>query len=281
LWASEEKAILKEFLDNFRYSRRRKNQVILYHDVISFSQEDKENITPDVLEDIGCRYLQLRAPNALACAKVHFHGSNPHIHFMISGNQIQSPRQSRISRSEFKAIHRQLERYQQKKYPELVHSVVFGKKKGKGIKKTAREQEREKRLKRDNKKRKSQKEIVQEKFLYCLAALTPEDFKNRLEGQNFAVYRRGNTYGIEDTLQGKKYRLKTLGLDRVFWETVKRLDNAIHRENEIQKIRHNKFLALWKDLGFREDVKEVLSSGKCPQRVRELLKSKRRMERDM
>ncbi len=121
-------------------------------------------------------------------------------------------------------------------------------------------------------------------FLCCLSALTPSDLWQRIENQNFSLYRRGKTIGIKDVLTGRKYLLKTLGLDQVFLDTVKRLVDSIRRGREIEELQQEKFLTMWKGLGFREDFKDILSSREQTQRekeIEEILKLQRKREREI
>ena len=123
-------AIHREFLENYRYLPRRKNGNVLYHEVLSFSDLDRPNVTPSIAEDLTRKYLDLRAPFALAYAQGHFHeseGECPHIHIMISANNRESTRRVSLSRAEFAKVKQRLEQYQKTHYPTLEHSVVFDK----------------------------------------------------------------------------------------------------------------------------------------------------------
>ncbi len=102
--------IADEFLQNSRLANQRKNGVLIYHEVISFSPEENEKISDVMLLDVAEEYLKLRAPAALAYAKVHRDTENPHVHIVISSNNKQSRQKIRISKTEFRNIKQEMER---------------------------------------------------------------------------------------------------------------------------------------------------------------------------
>jgi hypothetical protein len=115
-----------EFLENYNHIREgRKDGIVLYHEVIAITKEDREHDTEEMLNDLAREYLRWRAPNALAYAKAQFDTDSPHLHLMISGNLIESKRKLHLERAEFERIKRKLERYQVEKYPQLSHSIVY------------------------------------------------------------------------------------------------------------------------------------------------------------
>ncbi|KAA3625757.1 MAG: hypothetical protein DWQ02_21160 [Bacteroidetes bacterium] len=118
--------ITQAFQNNDSFRRQRKNGVVQYHEIISFSPKDREILEkdPDILLDMARKYLDWRAPNSLAIARPHFDTDHIHIHIMISGNQYMSRETSRVSQTEFNQIKQKLHEYQLEQYPELVHSII-------------------------------------------------------------------------------------------------------------------------------------------------------------
>lgn len=96
----------------------------MYHEVISFSPEDKSVLSPEKLEDITREYLNKRCSQAIAYARIHFETENPHIHVIISANEKGRQKRIRLSKSEFQEIKLNLERYQKELYPEIKHSIA-------------------------------------------------------------------------------------------------------------------------------------------------------------
>lgn len=218
--AEETPKVLREFLENYRHLPSRKRGVVLYHEVLSLSGEDREKITPGILEDLGREYLERRAPEAMAYGVAHFNKSSPHLHLMISANQIESPKKLRVSKKQFERLKRDLEQYQKIHYPFLTHSLVFEQEREKKI--SPREQERERRLEGEGREEKSQKEVVRERVLDCLERADSQgEFLARLEQAGLRHYRRGKTEGVIEKQKGKKYRFKTLGIE----EEYRRMQN--------------------------------------------------------
>ena len=133
--------IRREFFANAGYLKRRKNGNVLYHEILSFGEGDRESVTVPMMEDLVRRYLELRAPYALAYARAHFNTECPHVHVVISANNVGSSRRLRLSRREFRSIQREVERYQRERYPFLEHSVAQG-----GVKVKSRSQSASSRL---------------------------------------------------------------------------------------------------------------------------------------
>ena len=62
-------AILAEFEANAKFLSSRKGGVILYHEIISFHQEDRDQLDPTIIADLAKTYLRLRAPMPLVLPK--------------------------------------------------------------------------------------------------------------------------------------------------------------------------------------------------------------------
>ncbi len=203
--------IVTEFFKNAQFCGDRKNGVYLYHEILSVSEGDRGVISEEILEDLAEHYLQLRAPGALAYGRVHFNRKNPHIHLMISANEVNSRKKIRLSKSQFQRVKRDLETYQKRHYPQLVNSIVQEPNKRKRKIQTA-EQERTKRLKKQNKQIPTRKEKIKILFLQILKVARGESlFIKALEAEGLTLYQRGKILGLRDQ-GGKKYRLRTIGV---------------------------------------------------------------------
>ncbi len=220
-------AVEKEFLSNFNYLPPRKNGNVLYHEVLSFSDLDRPRVTPAILEDLTRKYLDLRAPFALAYAQAHVQETEcAHVHIMISANNKDSHRRVSLSRAEFAKVKQQLEQYQKAQYPFLENSVVFdhSERSREGIRRTRGERERDRRLQKEGKHELSRKELLRELVAEQITRTSSsKGFRLRLKILGLQLYRHGEQYGILDSLEaidsavtGRKYRLSTLGLDETF-----------------------------------------------------------------
>lgn len=286
--SDEVKEIKKEFQENALYCKARANGVMLYHEILSLSGKDQ--VDPHILQELGFRYLRQRAAGALAYGVIHLDQGNPHIHFVISGNLIESAKKLRLSKTQFDRIKKEIEGYQRKHYPDLKHSLVFNDTQAKS-RPTQSEKERERRLREIGRSEPSRKEIVKRDFLACLTALNSSEFLQKLKQHNLSLYIRGETIGIEDEKTGRKYRLKTLGLFEKYQEALRQWEKATERIPEIEAITTEKIRRNWKEFEFKEQIIEILNRKdlsnddpppyqKRTEEIREIKKIQRRRRRE-
>ena len=115
--------IARQFWAQDAFRKERVNGITIYHEILAFGVG--EDVPLDVLEDLTRKYLELRAPNALAYAEPHFDKQHIHVHVAISGTEFESAKTLRLDNKEFMRVRRELERYQQQHYPELEKSIVY------------------------------------------------------------------------------------------------------------------------------------------------------------
>ena len=249
-----------EFRANSRLLAPRKNGNYLYHEILSLGVDDAPLVTPELLEDITRTYLTLRAPQALAYAKAHLESANPHVHLMISANTAGSSKRLRLSRQQFQRVKRQLEQYQREHYPHLTHSLVFDQprssRRPKRIQQRRAESERARRLKHEGKPARSRKEALQSTILTELTtASSGQEFSQQLQTHGLRLSRRGRHIAVQEMPNGKRYRLRTLGLETSFqkalsqWRTLpRRLDAIQAAERSEQRIQ---------DQGVRQELQRL------------------------
>lgn len=114
---------IKQFETNetFRIVRR-KDSTLIHHTVLSFSNKDTKHITDKLLKDIAQKFIAERGVNNLYVGTKHEDRNHIHLHIAVSGTQLNG-RSSRISKQQLHHIKLELDRYQQEKFPELVHSL--------------------------------------------------------------------------------------------------------------------------------------------------------------
>ena len=218
-------ALEREFLDNHRFVRARRNGVTCFHEILSFKKSHPD--INKILEDLGRTYLDLRAPHALAYGRVHLHNGHPHLHLLISGNEIESSQKIRVSKHQFSRIKQDLEHYQKRRYPFLSHSVVFGPDKTK------------KQLTR------AQTLIRGQVLRFLDVSETEESFSQRLKQAGMQLYQRGKSMGVKVFKTGKKYRFQKLDLQaalqtrRTQWEKGQKvgLSPNILQKSKNQELR--------------------------------------------
>jgi hypothetical protein len=234
--------IRSEFNANSRLLPPRRNGNVLYHEIMSFHASDTESISEFVLEDLIRRYLDLRAPRALAYARTHLDTACVHVHFLISANDVDSARRHRLSRSQFRRVQRDLERYQRERYPELERSIAQ-------VPKSCRH------------KPTSRKQLLRASILAQLqSAQSEEAFRLRLAllGQRFYV--RGKHAGVEDTHTGRRHRFSTLGITEDYQAQKEMWEHVSERVQEIERVALKRARRQWVELGFRGDMLTILDA---------------------
>lgn len=201
--------MVQEFQMNEANRRfKRKDATKIFHEVYSIKNISKGKVTAEMLKDIASKFLELRNPNALCIAVPHF-TSNPHIHFMMSGVEVETGLSLRISKQDFAVFKRELDSYAQTKYPQLLESKVeHGKKKD--IQTKAKSDKEFQMIKRTNAL--LEKDRIKETLDSCyLRSLSRADFYHRLSMEGLATYsRNGTVKGVEGD---RRYGMGGLGFD--------------------------------------------------------------------
>lgn len=256
-----------EFVSNAQHIRKRKGAVIFFQEILSIHPKDSSKATPEMLENLVYEYLQRRAKDMLAYGRIERgNKGNLHCHLIIAGNVTGSSKKLTLSKKEFAQIQREIESIQKSHYPQLENSLHYTKtepRQRETIYKTNAEYQRERRYKEQGQEvpptRKEQaRKIVQAALLY---ATSEQDFMRKLEQSGFSLYYRGQTAGVEDLKEKRKYRVSTLGLEPVLSiarEQWGRLEEGLSRFEALEQDRFNSQV---KALGFRDDIKQTLSIG--------------------
>ena len=97
---TDKKGLERAYLKNARLKPKRKNGVVMYHELISASPNS--GATPEIMYDLTLQYLKLRnTKNGLAVASMHADKNHLHVHIMLSGNEQGGERSTALSRKEF------------------------------------------------------------------------------------------------------------------------------------------------------------------------------------
>ncbi|MCB9233947.1 MAG: relaxase/mobilization nuclease domain-containing protein [Bacteroidia bacterium] len=189
--------ISREMLMNDRLFRQheRANSVSAYHEILAFSPQDAEQITPKILEDLTREYLKMRAPDSQAIAVAHFEKDHMHVHLAFAGVMYRDGRSSRINRREFAQLKEEMQRLQMERYPQLSNSLV----------------------KHGGKEpRQSEKEILKgvvEQQIKAIISETKnvEEFKQAIEDLGMTLNYRGDK-SASILVDDQKYMLRNLGI---------------------------------------------------------------------
>ena len=121
----EPEKIAQEFETNDAFRKQRSNGLALHHLIMSFSPEDSEHITHEVLHDLVTKLVELRGEDGLYFGRIHASEDHIHVHILMSSNKYRSSDSMRISKAEFNDVQREIEEYQIEKFPEISHSLVM------------------------------------------------------------------------------------------------------------------------------------------------------------
>lgn len=232
------KSIATEFRDNDQY-RSNHAKVRWYHEVLSFSPKDREQITEEILADIAKTYIAKRNPKALCFTVAHKEKEHMHLHFCFSGVEYRSPKTLRMDDKTFLELRISMEQYQRENYPELKHSIVYLDKEKQ--KKQYREQDKNTRKEREYQRerrdktegKESEKESITMLVQECFdKATSTQTFYESLEQTGLSLYTyREKTTGIHAS---RKYRFSTLGITK---EQIRTLDRLSSRYQEMEQLR--------------------------------------------
>lgn len=215
--------VYQEFIANYEYSRKRRGQVVLYHEVMSFHANDTSNITPQVYKYLTLQYFRMRGSQAKCFCGAHLDVEHFHAHILVSGNKLFSKYQNRLTKNSFLHIQQELQRIQFEKFPQITHSFVeFKRSSEHGLSKTQTERNRKLDIEIQLKRRGQQtvKEMLKE---FVLKGLNEEIDKDGLieylDKQNIIwSEKKGKVRSVK--YKGRTYRMSTLGVEQEIKEFV-------------------------------------------------------------
>lgn len=218
---------LQEFYKNETYrNQKRKNQVALYHAILSFSELDKQHLNHEIMEDMVRKFYELRGNQGIYLGAIHEDKGHMHAHVIMSGLELKTGKSFWCSKNELKELKHNLQQYQKEKYPNLIHSLP-----NHGHDATVEQ----------NKTRKSIKQDIKNKIDTLLKGVQSKEHALSILMENGVYHyeRGGRPYGI--TIDDHNYRFKTLGFDfDTLPETVK--EKSAH-ELALEEIRNLRELA--------------------------------------
>lgn len=226
---------VEQFKENETHRKnKRKDSVLLSHEILSWHREDAKNISIEKMEDMAREYIRLRNPNGMYVAVPHTDKDHYHVHVCASGLEYHSGKSMRMTKAEFAELKKKTMNYMQEKYPELSRSPVehgrSGMKKGMALSDT------DYRIKlRTGRESDKQKIVSILKACYKKAESKEEFFR--------LIYENGlKTYSRSEKLTGilyagRKFRLSRLGLTP---DILLELDVEVKRGRELERVRGKK-----------------------------------------
>ncbi len=215
---------------------RRKNNVVLYMDILSFHPEDAQRLNNEKLYQITLKYLSLRAPRSIAVATVHRNEKDhTHIHVCFSGIEYKTGKSIRISKEDFKQkVKIPMEKFQQDVFPELTLSKIRHEKSIFPKKELKKDNEKILEAKGELSEKQQLLKTLEEVFKTAKSEL---DFYQKLESKGVKLYTRNEKI---TGIQGKrKFRFKVLGYTSEILQLLEQNPTLAKRMELLQKVKEN------------------------------------------
>jgi len=195
---------IREFVENEAFRKySRSDQIHLFHEIVSFgADEDREAITPAMLNDLAHEYMRLRGNTGMMLGAVHYDKAHIHIHFCVSALHYRTGKSFGLNKNQLQELKQSFQTYHKQRYPELTKSLPnHGNRAGYINHAQWHRQQRE--------------QIIQT-VKACLAqAKTQQEFLALLRDNELHHYERnGNPTGIE--YEGTKFRFSRLLPEKQF-----------------------------------------------------------------
>lgn len=224
-----------EFRDNARLLARRSNGNALYHEILSLPHlpELPTDAQSEALIELAQTYLEHRAPHQLAFGRVHLDARHLHLHLVISSNAVASKKREWLSKAQLANIQREVERLRLERFPELGHQTPYRNSRNELTPNSTRG---EGELSRRSAP--SEKQMLAARLDMLLAtARNDREILDALKDDGYRFYRRGESWGVMNLTTGRKFRLKTLGLEPALSACRKRFDTIRQRSLDLLHLR--------------------------------------------
>jgi len=227
--------IVQCFRDNAKLLSKRRGGNVLYHEILSFKR--MEGVSVETYQhrmvDICDQYLATRASKLMGFAKMHVEKDHVHMHIMLTANEIGSSRRYRLSKGKFLEIQKQIELYVLDRYPELEQVAGY-------TKDTHDKSWSDKEYHLKERTHKPSQKDKHRAFLQKLFAMTSsyEELAKQCQDHDMEFYERGKHTVV--VISGRKYRLKTLGVDLDYQTMINRLKKPpleleVHQDRELER----------------------------------------------
>jgi hypothetical protein len=266
--AYDRKRVIEEFMENSSYIDSSRGKNYFYHEILSLQSNSNLSIKreKEILLDLAQEYINKRANEHLVLQAIHTDKKHTHLHLMISANKMLSNKRERLSQKEFANIQKDVESYQNSKYPYL-ESKHYEKSMQKDKSKSKRAEQEIK----HNKKKQTKKERVKEGIHKILQKATSKtSLENMLKNSGYELYTRGKNIGVVH--EGKKYRLNTLNLDKSY--KLKLREFELKKAREMRREEYKEAKKTNQQKSRSEKLKEDRAKQKAQEKSNESSKSK-------
>lgn len=213
-----------EFMSNAEHIKEARGKNYMYHEVLSLQENDLTlSRQREIIFDLANEYVKQRADNNLVYGAVHNDTNNLHIHLIISSNEVNANKRFTLSKKELAEIQSNVQEYKNTKYTELTKTNHYTNSKDYSKSKQAEQEMKHKRGKQ------SQKEQVREDLKSMFEnSFTKEQLRSAMKEKSYEFTRESKSVKVN----GRSYRLKTLGLEKSYQNAQSRFERTNTREQK-------------------------------------------------
>jgi len=115
---------INEFIENESFRKQsRTDQIHLFHEIVSLgADEDREAITPEIIDDLAHEYMRLRGNTGVMLGAPHFDKNHVHLHFCVSALHYRTGKSFGLNKSQLLELKQSFQQYHKDRYPELTKS---------------------------------------------------------------------------------------------------------------------------------------------------------------
>lgn len=213
-----------EFIMNESFRRHpRTDRIHLFHEIVSFADEDKNLLTRETVDDLAREYMRLRGETGVMLGAAHRDKEHIHLHFCVSALHFRTGKSFGLSKEKLQELKLSFQEYHRRHYPEIAKSFP--------------DHGSNKQYQRPSQWYAQQREQIISQVRQCFAqAKSQNEFLDLLRNADLHHYERsGKPTGI--TVDGTKFRFSRL-LDGKTFEDLP-IDRADKQSglDEIRTIR--------------------------------------------
>ncbi|MGB0438512.1 MAG: hypothetical protein ACPGFC_00235 [Paracoccaceae bacterium] len=186
-----------------------------YHEIIALPKAVKGKTRAEgeaMLFELAGAYVDKRAPRQLVWGRVHWETDHPHLHLVISANEVRSARRKRLPKARFTQLVEALEAWKCDRWPELSHKLWHHRQ---GYNQQRRSHAETQATRRTGQVS-DRNRLAEQLRAQFAAAKGSEDLQAALRQMGLQLYRRGQTWGVRERTGGRRHRLRKLGVLEAF-----------------------------------------------------------------
>lgn len=235
--ATNRDGLVAELEYNATFLKNRSNGNYLYHEIVALPAglDVSKAYQQRALLALTKEYIRRRAPHQMVVGKLHCQTDHLHCHLAISANEVQGKKRCWMRKTDLSRIQMEVERYANQHFPDLGLHEHYQKVYRQKIERIVPKIKTRENALKQRTGLPSQKERDHHMIKAIFAkAKSERALQNSLHRTGFELYRRGRTEGVIHQSSGRKYRLKTLGLEQDLITSRRRIQVFEQRQSQLE-----------------------------------------------